>query len=1241
MCFYPATRPRALALSLALASFFFFLPQASLAQSRPALISQPVNNSALVTLPRNVHPLARPEYDRGPAPPSLPMNRMLLVLKRGPAEQAALDSLIAQQQNKSSPQYHQWLLPQQFGQQFGPVDSDIAAIQSWLASYGFHDIHVSSGRAYIEFSGNAAQVQSAFHTAIHHYIVNGVDHWANATNPQIPVALAPAVDGVATLHNFFKQPQLEVTDKRYPIVHLPNGKTEVNISGNQHAIGPGDFSVIYNVNPVYQENVDGAGRTIAVVGRSDIDLQDVTDFRNLFELSGPTPAVIVNGTDPGNLGGGEQIEATLDLTWSSSIAIGAQTNLIVSASTNTSDGVDLSEAYIIDNDLGDVMTESFGGCEASTTQADADEISSLAEQAAAEGITYMVATGDDGAEGCDNPNIESRAMGPISVNVLASPPYTVGVGGTVLTEGSNASAYWGTNQSSLTTALSYIPEQVWNDSCATSCGISGPNIWAGSGGASTFFSKPAWQASVAGIPNDNARDLPDVSLTAAPHDGYVLCVESSCEEGEILVVGGTSASTPSFAGIMALVDQQQNERQGQADFVLYRLAAAQTYSNCNGSNQAALPASACIFHDITVGNNAVPGEQNYGNTSPPLPDYQSGVAYDQATGLGSVNVANLVNQWSTARSETAAVTLSLNPTGTITHGTAVTMNVNVAPAPPNTAMPTGDIAVTGPSATSPSNLQQFTTATLDGNGDATTTTNQIPGGDVTLTAHYEGDGTYVPGDATASLTVNPEPSSTSLVVSSSGTSGGVFSSGTYGTPITFSSTVVGSSGVGTPSGLVIFQEVSSGAVDAQAALNTTGVATAAGITNLSVGPHTLTANYQSDPSFQASKSSPVTFSISQASSSTGFNPPSGSIIADGSHYLQILVNGSGQGTSPTGTITLLSGSNPIGNALALSPNGTASASVNLFGASLPYGPITLTATYSGDINYVASSSAPATFNVVRPTSITVISSNPSIVQGNNVSFTATVTPTQSGPALTGAVQFAANGSNIGNPVLVSSGGQAQISSTSLPVGNLQISAIYSGDSNYGASTASLSETVAPAPSVLIAAAPSSITINKPGQTGSTTLSFTGQNSFLGTINFSPADCNGLPSEAACSFSAASVTLSSSSQSATVVLAISTTAPSLLAPRGVNSPSSPAKGWPVTTILVVMSMCLGSALLGCGKQRRLGRVPVAVLAIAALSSCGGGSSGPPNPGTPTGSSTVVVSMNTGTATQTIQVQLNVN
>jgi len=260
----------------------------------------------------------------------------------------------------------------------------------------------------------------------------------------------------------------------------------------------------------------------------------------------------------------------------------------------------------------------------------------------------MVSTGDSGAETCVNPNLNSAGGAAPSVNVLASSPFTVAVGGTIFNEGTNTSKYWNTSnsQSNLFSAKTYIPENVWNESCST-CGL-----WSGGGGASTFFSKPNWQFGVSGIPNDGVRDLPDVSLTAAIHDPYLVCFEGSCFYG----VGGTSASAPSFAGIMALVVQQHG-RQGQANYTLYRLAAAETLSQCNASNTTTPPASTCVFNDVTKGNNAVPGEPGYGTSTA---KYQATTGFDLATGLGSVNVANLVNKWNTVTFNATTTTLGPN-----------------------------------------------------------------------------------------------------------------------------------------------------------------------------------------------------------------------------------------------------------------------------------------------------------------------------------------------------------------------------------------------------------------------------------------------------------------------------------------------------------------------------------------------------------------------------------------------------
>ncbi|MGH9759067.1 MAG: Ig-like domain repeat protein [Candidatus Acidiferrales bacterium] len=1191
----------------------------------PARITQAVDNARLTTLTGNTHPLARPEFDRGAAPPNLPMDRMLLVLQRSPSQEAALETLIDQQQDKSSPNYHKWVTPAGFGRQFGPSDQDIQTVVEWLGSQGFQGIHVSNGRTVIEFSGTASLVQQAFHTAIHKYEVSGMEHWANASDPQIPTALTPVVAGVATLHNFYKQPQIVISAQHAKIKKIPGSGPEVTFKGPPvvHALGPADYATIYNITPLYNANINGSGTTIAIVGRTDINLQDVTEFRNVFNLAGPAPQIILNGPDPGDLGGGEEGEAVLDTTWSGAVAPGANVDLVVSASTNSTDGVDLSEVYIVDNNLGDVMSESFGTCEQGATQADETTIASLAEQAAAQGITYMVATGDSGAEGCDNPNAETTAKGPVSVNILASSPFTVAVGGTEFAEGSKTASYWSAATNGIAeTALSYIPENVWNESCLTGCGQNGSGaIWAGGGGASILAKKPIWQASVAGIPADKARDLPDVSLTAAVHDAYLMCIENSCQNNEIVLVGGTSAASPSFAGIMALVRQKTGERQGQADYVLYRLAAQETLANCNASSQSGLPKSTCMFNDVTLGNNAVPGELNYGKVSA---QYQATTGYDLATGLGSVNAANLVNNWTTARSVASTVKLNVTPATGITHGNPVNFTIGVTPTPPATGTPTGDVSLIAGLGASPSSQTSEGDFTLASGGSVSSSTNQLPGGTYNLTAHYEGDGIFVPGDSSpASITIAPEKSTTTLVVLNGSPTGSPFTSGAYGTQLYLSSTVGGQSGVGSPTGNVSYTDNLGTAVPATPVTGN-GTAVSSSFSGFTVGSHSVAAVYSGDPSFQTSTSSAATFTISQASTTTVILPPNGTVILGNANPFQVQIRGTGNGASPTGTYTLFSGSTQIASG-PLNQYGPAFAIGYADTSQFPVGQSTVTAKYSGDINYTASTAAPFTINVVRNSSTSIATSNPQVQQGTNITFTATVTTTQTGgPAMTGTVQFAINGNNLGSPVgLVN--GQAQMSTSSLPVGNPFINANYSGDSNYAPSSGFVPESILPPPGFAVSANPPVVTVTSPGASATTTLTFTAQGGFSGTINLSPSECTGLPNEATCSFSTASVTLNSSANppvtSATATLTIQTTAPSAVAPGVFSNPAVPPMGRWTAAFALILFMWMAYQV-----SRRRWTAALTTLAFAALlafAACGGGGGGggtppPTNPGSAPGS-----------------------
>jgi hypothetical protein len=695
------------------------------------------------------------------------------------------------------------------------------------------------------------------------------------------------------------------------------------------------------------------------------------------------------------LGGGEEFEATLDATWPGAVAPAAIVDFVVSATTNTTDGIDLSELYIIDNNIAPVMTESFGSCEAGHNSAEAQSIEALAEQAAAQGITYMVSAGDAGAEGCDDFNTETVASGPISVNVLAATRYNVAVGGTMFNENGQESKYWSaTNGQGLGSALAYIPENVWNESCtAAQCGAQA-NILAGSGGFSTFFPKPSWQSGVPGIPNDGHRDLPDVSLTAASHDPYLLCLEASCEpdaQGDFFLyfVSGTSASAPSFAGVMALVNQKTGSRQGQAGYVLYPLAAKEKLSQCNGSNTTTPPASSCVFNDVTVGNNEVPGEAGYPNAP-----YASGVGYDQASGLGSVNVTNLVNNWNSVTFKPTTTTLSLSPT-TIVHGQTVNVDIAVTS---GTGTPTGDVSLiadTGPGPTSQTAVT-LSSHNLSG-GVLMATTNSLPGAtNYFLTAHYPGDGTFAPSDSTqfGPITVNPEPSTTTEVALGYPDQNGhfpTFTSGPYGTFVYLRADVKGQSGFGTPTGNVTFLDGVANVPGDPYNLNIQGnTATPNGLFTFGAGSHSVTATYNGDPSFSPSPASaPSNFTITQAANTT-------TATALGTALAATVTTNSG-GNGPTGTVTFFvdgvqAGSpvpvtsvagviDPLTDAIAKGASATASMTASKAPTS------SFRATYSGDANYVGSTSPAASdFSMTESATLVTLPT-----QGSSGTLTLTVT----------------------------------------------------------------------------------------------------------------------------------------------------------------------------------------------------------------------------------------------------------
>jgi hypothetical protein len=631
---------------LAVLGLVFSLTPFSFAQSTGKdRIVRAIDDSSRVTLQGNVRPMFRPENDMGPVEDSFKLENISLMFKLTQSQQADLAALLDELQNSSSPNYHKWLTPEQFADRFGLSPSDVGKVVTWLQAQGFTVTQTARSRTWVSFSGTAAQVHAAFQTEIHRFSLDGKTYYANATEPSVPGAFVDVLLAIHALDNYSLKPASVVRKLQ------SNLKPDFTsfISGNTY-VSPADFAVIYDVDSLYAAGIDGTGQSIAVMGQSDLysdesgPSSDITAFRSASGLPANLPQVILipGASDPGVISG-DVGEATGDVEWAGAVAKNA-TIIYVNGGSN---GVLKALQYAIANNSAPVISISYGLCEADWGAGgngwgpvNLNAFANLAQEANTQGQTIVAAAGDSGAAGCEgNPAFsgETAATHGLAVIAPASFPNVTGMGGTEFNEGSGV--YWAaaTNGVDVSpSALSYIPETAWND-------VSSPfntshEMWAGGGGASANFAKPSWQTGT-GVPNDNARDVPDLSLNASFfHDGSLFCVQGSCVSGfrdgnqHLSVGGGTSVATPCFAGIVALINQKMNTPNGQGNVnpILYSMAAT-------------TPAA---FHDITTGNNAVPCQAG----TPDCPNggsigYTAGVGYDQASGLGSIDAFNLVIAW--------------------------------------------------------------------------------------------------------------------------------------------------------------------------------------------------------------------------------------------------------------------------------------------------------------------------------------------------------------------------------------------------------------------------------------------------------------------------------------------------------------------------------------------------------------------------------------------------------------------
>jgi uncharacterized protein (TIGR03437 family) len=669
----------------------------------PDRITHPVNVNQTRALSGNVQSLAQPQFDRGPVDPDLRMDWMMLVVQPSAAQQAELDSLLAGQQNPSSSFYHQWLTPEEFGNRFGLSPADHSKVVAWLTSQGF--VVNASGRArnWIAFSGTAGQVSRALQTPIDNFGVGGVTHYANAVEPSVPEALADVIGGFIGLSDFRLQSFVGQVSPAYT-------------AGSSHYLAPEDFATIYDIGPLYQAGFDGTGQSVAVVGASDVPITDIRSFRARFNFPANDPKMLLyGGADPGYTSA--QIEGDLDLEWAGAIAPKATIYYVYGADPFT------AIVAAVDLNVAPVLTSGYGGCEIGWRLS---YWRTIAQQANAQGITMLNASGDSGAAGCDPQGYMPFAAAGRMVNFPAVLPEFTGVGGTQFVEGTGA--YWSsTNSPNLGSALSYIPEAAWNQSSSAGLLSSG-------GGASVLYAKPVWQTGP-GVPNDNARDVPDLSLSAAAHEAYFIVYN-----GSSVAISGTSAASPSLAGILALLNHyqvskgfQQQPGLGNINPQLYRMAQS----------------APSAFHDITAGNNIVNCAQGSPDCLTGSFGYPAGPGYDMATGLGSVDANNLVTLWNT---KTDAVTVSLYVnTARASLNDTVGMTAMVA-AVTGSGTPTGtvDFSVSGvklgSSSLRPIGGQQeadlFFPAYLIGST-----------GTFTLVAQYSGDTAFGGGGATKTIRV--------------------------------------------------------------------------------------------------------------------------------------------------------------------------------------------------------------------------------------------------------------------------------------------------------------------------------------------------------------------------------------------------------------------------------------------------------------------------------------------------------
>ncbi|ADW67254.1 protease pro-enzyme activation domain-containing protein [Granulicella tundricola] len=725
------------------------------AQTLKPRITQEINAAQRVTLAGSRNPRALAADDTGSLASGTKLEGMSVVFRRTEAQEADLQALLAAQQNPASPLYHQWLSPEQFGTRFGLSASDQAKVSAWLEQQGFTVDGVSRSGNRISFSGTAGKVGNAFGSELHNFTKDGETHFAPASEVSVPAALSDIIQDVTNLSSF--RPKARV--KLRPAVVDPNFTSS---QSGSHFLTPKDVATIYDINAAYSAGYTGTGQSIVAVGQSAVVLSDIENFQTAAGLTVKDPTVIlVPGSGSSTVKTDDESESDLDLEYSGGIAKGA-TIYFVYTGNNTNYGAFDALQYAITNKIAPIISVSYGTCETNFSATSFAAENAMLAQAAAQGQTVVAAAGDAGSTDCSGTTIlNTTQQEALAVDFPSDSQYVTGMGGTEFPTAditSSNSTYWTASSGTdvIGSALSYIPEQVWNDDSASN------GILSGGGGVSIFTPRPTWQTGVTGIPTGSFRLTPDISLDSAVVNApYLYCssdtatkITGSCSNGfrdstntNLTAAGGTSFAAPIFSGMLALINQKLNSTgQGVINPTLYTLAAnSTTYARA--------------FHDITSGTNSCTAGSTLCSTAG-ASAYAATTGYDQATGLGSVDLYNLLTAWPTTTGSTllASTTTLSAVTTTPVSGAGDVITITVAPSTTSlTTSPTGTVSIAVDGATVSSSAALTS-------GVATYTFSSTTVGSHIVTATYSGDSIYASSTGSVTLTVGTTATGTGTIL---------------------------------------------------------------------------------------------------------------------------------------------------------------------------------------------------------------------------------------------------------------------------------------------------------------------------------------------------------------------------------------------------------------------------------------------------------------------------------------------